>query len=172
VRITSVTDNYRKKALEVVAGGKSFDFPYEKLRLRPNAANRVAEAAPDPEIGNEAFTYRLQSGEEDTVHLDAVLEVNQDPEYLQGLLLHRLTVEARAALKSRRLGVRAIARRLRTSPSQVYRLLDANQSKKSLGQLLALLSMVDREVELVVRATKRDTPRPRKSAARRVASKR
>ena len=151
MKITSVADNYRKKALEVVADGRSFDFPYAKLPLRPTAANRVSEAAPDPELGNEGFTYRLESGDEDTVHMDAVLEVNQDPEYLQSLILHRLTVEARAAMAEGKLKVRAAARRLGTSPTQIYRLLDADRPSKSLGQLLAILSMVDREVDIIVR---------------------
>ena len=68
-----------------------------------------------------------------------MLEVNGDPESLQQLLLHTLTLEARAALTERGIGVRAAARRLGTSPTQIYRLLDPAQGDKSLRQLVALL---------------------------------
>lgn len=30
----------------------------------------------DPELGREAITYRLESGREGSVHIDAVLEYN------------------------------------------------------------------------------------------------
>lgn len=156
MKILAVHDNYRKRALDIVIAGRTLAFPYDRLRLQPTATNRIASAAPDPEAGGEAFTYRLATGEEDTIHLDAVLEVNGDPEYLQQLLLHTLTLEARAALTERGIGVRAAARRLGTSPTQIYRLLDPAQGNKSLGQLVALLGMTDREVAVVVTRRERE----------------
>jgi hypothetical protein len=33
----------------------------------------------DPELGREAFTFRLASGAEGSVPIDAVLEYNEDP---------------------------------------------------------------------------------------------
>jgi hypothetical protein len=48
---------------------------------------------------------------------------------------------------------RELARRLRTSPSQLYRLLDPTNSAKSVGQMLALLHLVGREVDVVVNPT-------------------
>ena len=80
MRITNVTDRSREKALEINAAGKSYTFPYAKLRVVPSASDPIAEVYPDPELGNEAFTYRLRSGAEDTVHIDAVLDVNSNPD--------------------------------------------------------------------------------------------
>ncbi len=148
--ITSVTDRTRERALEINTAGKSYTFPYAKLRVVPSAIDPIAEIYPDADLGNEAFTYRLRSGAEDTVHFDAVLDVNSDPEYLQGLLFHRLTVEAIKGLQESGLGKRQAARQLGTSASQLYRLLDPNNTSKSLGQLLALLDLVGREVDVVV----------------------
>jgi hypothetical protein len=147
MKITKVKDNARKKTFEIVAGERKFNFPYAKLRLEPNPTNHVVEIFPDPELGEEAFTYKLKSGDEDTIHLDSVLEVNKDPEYLQALLLHRLTVEAVQGVRESELGIRQIARQLRTSASQLYRLLDPENSGKSVGQMLALLDLVGRDVE-------------------------
>jgi hypothetical protein len=151
MKIKKVVDNRRKREFEIEAGGTTYTLPYAKLRMVPTPGNRVVEVLPDPELGKEAFTYRLESGEEDTVHLDAVREVNMDPDYLQELFLHRLTVEALRGLKESGLGKRQIARQLGTSPSQLYRLLDPENRGKSLGQMLALLHLVDRKVDLVVK---------------------
>ena len=150
MKITKVTENARKKAFEIEVDEKTYIFPYAKLRLEPTASDPVVEVFPDPELGEEAFTYRLKSGDEDTIHLDAVLEVNKDPDYLQELLLHRLTVEAVEGVAESGLGKRQLARQLGTSASQLYRLLDPDNSGKSVGQMLALLHLVDRTVDFII----------------------
>lgn len=149
--IDEVRANGRRKAFEVRTGGECFVFPYARLEVRPGADDPVVGAWPDEEAGREAFTYRLRSGKEDTVHLDAVLDFNQDPGYLNGLLLHRLTAEALRALEEGGLSKRELARRLGTSASQLARLLDPANTAKSLGQMLALLRVLGREVDFVVR---------------------
>ncbi len=113
--------------------------------------DRVVDVYPDPEAGREAFTYQLESGSEDTIHLDAVLEYHEDPAYLNEVLLHRLTVEARKTIEHSDMPKRELVRRLGTSPSQLYRLLDPANSAKSAGQLLALLHLLGCEVDVVVR---------------------
>ena len=50
------------------------------------------------------------------------------------------------------LAKREIIRRLGTSPSQLYRLLDQTNYRKSVDQLLRLLKVLDCDVQLVVRA--------------------
>jgi len=153
MKITRVEANNRKKAFEVRTRTGTYPLPYARLRVQPSSSNRVAEVAPDPELGNEAFTYRLESGEEDTVHVDAVLEYNQDPAYLTELMVHRLTVQAQAAVDESGLSKRELIRRLGTSASQFYRLLDPTYQGKSVGQLLALLHLVGRDVDVVERST-------------------
>jgi len=46
---------------------------------------------------------------------------------------------------------REVARRLNTSVPQLYRLLDPSYSRKSLNQLVALLHVLDCEVDVVIR---------------------
>jgi len=151
MKITKVEANNRKKAFEVRTRRGTYPLPYAKLRVQPDSSNRVIELAPDPELGNEAFTYRLESGEEDTIHLDAVLEYNQDPAYLTALLVHRLTLEAQRAVEASGLSKRELIRQLGTSASQFYRLLDPSYQGKSVGQLLALLHLVGKDVDVVER---------------------
>lgn len=154
MKITKVEANNRKKAFEVRTRKGTYPLPYVKLRVQPSKSDRVVEVFPDAELGREAFTYRLESGQEDTIHLDEVLEYNQDPAYLMELLVHRLTVEARAAVEESGLSKRELIRRLGTSASQFYRLLDPAYQGKSLAQLLALLHLVGREVDVVARPTR------------------
>jgi hypothetical protein len=162
VKILDVIPNNRKKAFAIRTDEGDFDFPYVKLEHKPSANDRVVEAYADEEVGSEAFTYQLASGVEDTVHMDAVLEYNQDPGYLNDVLLHRLTVEAQRAVEESDLGKRELARRLETSASQLYRLLDPTNLDKSVGQMLALLRLLGREVDLVVRPVTRPTARTKR----------
>jgi hypothetical protein len=159
VKIKSIEANNRKKAFEIETEGGDYSFPYALLRIVPESGNGVVEAFPDPELGNEGFTYRLEDGSEDTVHVDAVLEYNQDPGYLNDLLLHRLTVEARKAVEGSSLSKRELTRALGTSASQLYRLLDPSNHAKSVGQMLALLHILGRQVDVVV-APRRGPKRP------------
>jgi hypothetical protein len=151
VKIRRVGVNNRKAQLELtVYSGKVFPVPYSKLDPRPTPTNRIREVYVDKELGSEAATYVLESGAEGSVHIDHALEYNQDPRYLAELLIHKLTVEARRRVARCGLSRRELARRLSTSVPQVYRLLDPANSRKSLGQLVALLHLLDCDVELVV----------------------
>ena len=69
------------------------------------------------------------------------------------LHLHHLTCKALDRFEQGDIGIRALSRKLKTSPSQVYRLLDTMNFKKSMDQMLRLLNALNVEVELVVRDT-------------------
>ena len=76
---------------------------------------------------------------------------SQDPTYLRDLLLYRLTLEAQKRVAKSPLSKREIVRRLGTSAAQLYRLLDQTNYRKSVDQLLALLQVLNCDVDLVVR---------------------
>ena len=151
MKIRKIKKNNRRKAFEVTTYRTTYLFPYAKLDLQPSGDDVIREVFVDREAGGEAFTYTLESGEESTIHIDHVLEYNQDPTYLKDLLLYKLTLEAQKRVESSPLSKREIIRRLGTSASQFYRVLDQTNYKKSLGQLLALLDILDCEVDIVVR---------------------
>jgi hypothetical protein len=151
MKIRRAVVNNRKSQLELTArSGKVFPVAYAKLDPRPSSKNRVREAYVDKELGSEAVTYVLESGEEGSVHIDQALEYNEDPSYLAELLIHKLTVEARRRMERSGLSRRELARRLGTSVPQLYRLLDPANTRKSLGQLIGLLHLLDCDVQLVV----------------------
>lgn len=151
MKIRNVAANNRRRMFEVQSEDRVFTYPYARLRLKPDLTNRIARVFVDPEIGEEAFTYVLESGDEDTLHLDEVLEHNQDPDCLRDLLLYKLTLEAQRRIAESDLSKREIIRRLRTSASQFYRLLDQTNYRKSVGQMLALLHVLGCDVEVSVR---------------------
>lgn len=158
MKIRSVAANNRKKAFEVQAAKKRFLFPYAKVEHRPSRTNPIRDVFVDKELGREAFTYVLDNGAEGTVHMDHVLEYNEDPNHLRDLLLYRLTVEARKRIESSPLSKREIIRRLGTSATQLYRILDPTNYRKSVDQLLYLLRVLDCEVDLVVRERPAERP--------------
>jgi hypothetical protein len=155
VKIVDVTANNRRKAFEIRFRSHTLPFPYARATPSPSRDNRVREVYVDAELGNEAFTYVLQSGAESTVHLEQVLEYNEDPTYLRDQLLYKLTVEVQKRLATSKLSKREIIRRLGTSASQFYRIIDQTNYTKSVGQLLALLHILDCDVDLVVKRRKR-----------------
>jgi hypothetical protein len=64
-----------------------------------------------------------------------------------------LTLEAQRRMAASPLAKREIARRLGTSAAQLDRLVDQTNYRKSIDQVLALLQVLDCEVDLAVRAT-------------------
>lgn len=151
MKIRSVTVNKRKSQVELtLRSGKVLPVPYAKLAPQPSRKNRIREAYVDKELGSEAVTYILESGDEGSVHVDHALEYNQDPGYLAELLIHQLTVAARRRVDRSGISRRELARRLGTSVPQLYRLLDPANTRKSLGQLVSLLHLLDCDVQLVV----------------------
>ena len=154
MKIRSVKHNNRKRAFEIRTSGKNLLFPYSKVEPEPRVKDPISRLFVDQDLGSEGFTYVLKSGKEGTVHIEQVLEYNQDPWYLRDVLLYRLTIEVQNRLSKSPLSKREIIRRLGTSATQFYRLLDQKNYRKSVDQLLSLLSVLDCEVDLVFRARK------------------
>ncbi len=152
MKLRSVKHNNRKKVFEIKVGTRTFVFPFAKTDPQPTADDAVLRVFVDEEIGREGFTYVLESGREGTVHVEQVLEYNEDPSYLRDLLLYRLTIEAQKRVEKSPLSKREIIRRLGTSATQLYRLLDQTNYRKSVDQLVSLLQVLDCEVDFVVRA--------------------
>lgn len=146
--ITAIEPNNRKHRFELTVDGELFVFPYAKADPAPSSTDPLVEVAPDPELGNDAFTFQLSSGSEGTVHVDAVLEYNQDPSTMADLAIYHLTLQARDRYEESGLSAREVARALHTSTSQLYRLLDPTNYNKSLHQLLTLLNHLGYDVDV------------------------
>jgi len=151
VKVRKVSANGRKKSFEVVAGRRTWTFPYAKADPPPSASDPIEKLYVDPDLARSGFTYVLRSGGEGSVLMDHVLEYNRDPAYLRDLLLYRLSIEAQERLKKSPLSRREIIRRLGTSPAQLYRLLDQKNYRKSIDGLVALLQVLGCEIDIALR---------------------
>ena len=148
MKIRSFKMNNHKKAFELRTYKDRYEYPYAMLDTQPTDENRIANAYIDPDLGNEAITYELTSGAEDTIHIDRILEYNRDPSYMRDLLLYKLTIEAKKLVESSPVGIRELGRRLGTSPTQIYRLLDEENTRKSLDRVFELLSVLQCRIDI------------------------
>jgi hypothetical protein len=151
MKILGVEANNRKHVFEVRTSRETLTFPYGKANPAPSSTDRITQVFVDTELGREALTYELASGAEGSVHIDSVLEYNEDPSYMAELTMYKLTQEARKRFERSQLSAREVSRWLGTSSSQLYRLLEPTNYTKSLGQLLSLLYLLGAEVEVTVR---------------------
>lgn len=150
MKVKTVALNNRKAQVELTTRtGKTYPFPFSQLDPKPTPENRIQDIYVDKELANEGATYTLESGDEGSVLLDHALAYNRDPAYVANLLLYKLTTEALQRIEQAGLSRRELARRLNTSLSQLYRLLDPTNYKKSAGQMIQLLHVLGVDVDIV-----------------------
>ena len=166
MKIKQVTANGRKRAFEVRTAKDTYYFPFAKAGPVPSGRDPVITVAPDPELGNEGFTYQLRSGQEGSVHIDSVLEANRDPQYMAELLMYKLSLAAKQRMSESSEPVRDVAAALGTSAAQIYRLIDPTNYSKSFNQLVQLLDFLDCDVDVQM---SRSRPKRRRATAARTA---
>lgn len=155
MKIRDIGFNNRKKEFMVtVRSGIVYSFPYAKAIPCPSKNDCITDIFVDKELGSEAFSFILKSGNEGSVHIEQVLEFNKDPTYLADLLVYKLTLEAQNRIKTCGLSRRQIAKQLHTSVPQLYRLLDTANTGKTINQIVALLHILNCDVELMVKSSK------------------
>lgn len=88
MKIRSIRHNNRRKMFEVRTSAKTLVFPFSRADPIPTMDDPVTEIFVDEDAGREAFTYVLRSGRTGTVHIEQVLEYNQDPAHFRDLLLY------------------------------------------------------------------------------------
>ncbi len=147
MKIKNVKVDNRKKNIFISTSKGEYSLPFAKLLNGPTQDNKIDEIYVDRELGNEAVTYILESGDEDSIHLDVFLDFNKEPDFLKKIFLFKLTEKAQKSLKTSGLSKNEICRRLKTSPSQLARLLDQTNDKKSVDKMLELLAVLGVSVE-------------------------
>ena len=152
MKIRSVSVSRRRAVVDVKTTAQTYPYPFSRLDPAPTRNDDIVACVIDAELAREAFSYRLRSGRAGTVHVEQVLEANEDPRYMRDLLLYRLTIEAQERVETSPLSKRELARRLKTSLTQIYRILDQKNYRKSVDQVLRLLRVLDCDVDFVVKA--------------------
>jgi len=150
MKINAVALDTRRRGFTIESGERRFFYAFTACSPAPEHGHDIRRVFVDPELGGEAFTYELENGRQGSVHLDAVREVNHEPEYMADLLLYKLSLAARQALEGSGRKIRDVSRALGTSPAQLYRLIDQTNYQKSFRQLVTLLEYLGCDVELHV----------------------
>jgi predicted XRE-type DNA-binding protein len=148
VIIKDVEANHRRKRITITTKKGDLFLPFNKLRLIPVNDNKVVDIYVDPELAKRAITYVLEDGTEDSIHLDAFLEFHNDPDFTKNTHLHKLTVKANEAFKDSGLSKTDVSTLLGTSRSQLDRLLDTANYKKSIDDVIRLLDVLGYEMEI------------------------
>ena len=151
MKIRNVMYNNHLRGFEVSSGRRTYYYPYVLLQLQPTRGNSIKEVYVDQASEKQSFTYILQSGDEGVVHIDHVLDYNIQPAQLRTRVLSTLTNEARRRIKGSALSKRVLVRRLGTSASQLYRLLDPGNHRKSIDRILDLLEVLECDVEITIK---------------------
>jgi hypothetical protein len=154
VKVERVAFNNRKRVFEVVLEGTVYEFPYDICDLVPSAADPVVRVFVDPELAWQGFTYVLRSGAEDALMADHILWFNREPGFMRDHVLFLLSLEAQKAMAASRVSKNEIARRLKTSASQLARLLDQTNYSKSIDSMVMLLVALGCDVQFT--ATRRE----------------
>ena len=150
--LSAVVGNAHKQAFEVeIEGATPMEYPYPQCRPAPTREDPVTRVELDPELGLTGFVYFLASGSEGVVLSDHILRYNRDPAYLVDEMLYELSCAAKSRLESSPIAIRALSRRLETSPAQIYRLVDPTNYGKTLDQMVRLLAALEVEVQLLIR---------------------
>ncbi|MCB0368110.1 MAG: hypothetical protein KDD45_01400 [Bdellovibrionales bacterium] len=147
MKIKSVEVDNRRKRINIMTAKGAYSLPFVKLSKIPTVEDKIIEVYVDKELGKEAVTYLTESGYEDSIHLDVFLDFNKEPDFLKKIFLFKLTDKAREALDASKLSKNEVCRRLKTSPSQLARLLDSTNDKKSVDKMLELLAVLGVSVE-------------------------
>lgn len=150
MRIQAARLNNRKREFVLDTPRGEFAYPYARLDPEPTSDDPIVEFFIDEELAGMAVTYILKSGRDGFVHMEMAFDYNREPGYMRDMLLHRLTLDAQRNLEASGLSKREVARRLKTSPAQLYRLLDQTNYEKSVDGMLELLSVLGCDVEFTV----------------------
>src|SRR3990167_7141390 len=121
--------------------GLKIDCPYSALGVH----DTVIESGPDPEVGFHSFYFKLENGKIDYVVNDQPLHIVQNPDYVKHMTLFEMTKQLNILIKETKTPKRELARRLRTSMSQLLRLLDTTNYKKELSRLIEIAAMLNYE---------------------------
>lgn len=151
MKVKQVAVNNKKRVFIVSTSKGRYEYPFSKLEVQPSASNPIVAVAPDVEIESAGFEYQLKSGRKDTILIDQLLDYNRDPEYLCVQVLHDLTNKANGIIEKSNIRKRELARSLKTSPKQLYRLLDPAFYGKTINQMIRLLHYLGQEVEVKVK---------------------
>ena len=152
-----VKPNYRKQVLEITLrvgrSTKRYNLPFAVFEDKKiDSKNRFASIAIDRQLGDQAASFVLEDGTEGDFPADFVL-YHCDPTY-DWSPVNQLKKALKDKIGESKVSVRVLADALKTSPSQVVRLLEENKVSKQLLQLFKLAELAGYQIEFNLKKKK------------------
>jgi hypothetical protein len=152
-----IKPNYRKNVLEItlLEGNKTkiYNLPFAVFRdNKISGKNRFSSITIDRELGNQAVSFALEDGTKGDFPADFVL-YHCDSTY-DWSPINQLKRALKNQLGRSNLSVRVVADALKTSPSQVVRLLQENRGSKQLTQLFRLADLAGYQIAITLKKKK------------------
>jgi hypothetical protein len=155
--VKEIKPNYRKRVLEIALRegrtSRKYNLPFAVFEDKKiHAKNRFASIAIDRELGDQAASFVLEDGTTGDFPADFVL-YHCDPTY-DWSPINQLKRALKDKIGSAKLSVRVLTDALKTSPSQVVRLLQQDKISKQLLQLFRLAELAGYQVEFNLKKKK------------------
>ena len=152
-----VKPNYRKRVLEITLRegrrARKYNLSFAVFEDKKiDSKNRFASIAIDRELGDQAASFILEDGSRGDFPADFVL-YHCDPSY-DWSPVNQLKKALKDKIGASKLSVRVLADALKTSPSQVVRLLEENKVSKQLLQLFKLAELAGYQIEFNLKKKK------------------
>jgi hypothetical protein len=139
-KFKKVEFNNKKRVFKLsYNSGLVVECPYAALGIK----EKVVEAAPDKEVGGHSFYFILENGKQDYVPFDQPLYISNNPDYMRQELMFELTMNILSIIEDVGISKRELARSLKTSVTQINRLLDQTNYNKDLSRLIQIASLLN-----------------------------
>lgn len=139
-KFKKVEFNNKKKVFRLTYNsGLTVECPYIAFGIK----EKVIDAGPDKEVGNHSFYFVLESGKQDYVPFDQPLYISNNPDYMRQELMFELTMKIQNMIENAGISKRELARSLKTSVTQINRLLDQTNYNKDLSRLIQIASLLN-----------------------------
>ena len=139
-KFKKVEFNNKKKIFRLTYNSNLMvECPYVALGIK----EKVIDAGPDKEVGHHSFYFVLENGKKDYVPFDQPLYISNNPDYMRQELMFELTMKIQYMIENAGISKRELARSLKTSVTQINRLLDQTNYNKDLSRLIQIAALLN-----------------------------
>ena len=150
LRFKKVDFSNRRKELSLTYwSGRTVTLHFNALGIK----KKIASMHIDKETGGSSAILSFSDGTVEYLPYDQPLHIARDPDYLLQEHIELITAQILAEIRKKKISKKHLARQLKTSDSQIQRLLDPTILNKNLSQLYRVASLVGLEVKLFLLAS-------------------
>ncbi len=144
-KIKKVSFSNKTKEIEIeYTSRKKYLLHYGQLGIDKN----IVRAWVDQETKGKSVGFEFEDGSTDFMPYDQPLVLNKDPEYMLQDQIEHLVLELNETIRKKGISKKYIAKKLKTSENQIFRLLNPAILNKNLGQLYQIAFILNKQIEI------------------------